>query len=660
MQPNYLLRKRLALSGKIVVYIAMVISLFVLLGWGLFINFLKQFSLHGLFMNPLTALLFLLISISYLLLTNPDRSAKAAAFVRIIGLISIVCGSMVWAGYIFGRDFMVDKLLFREQLKLVHFGGMSFSTSFCFILYGIALLIFDWETSQKSIPVQQLVLITFFIGGFFFLGYIFRATSIIQIEITNNTAFFTALSNLFLSYAIFFARPDKGIAAEFSKTITSSRITSQIIPVLILFPFVYGWIFLNYPAARTNEGVSIMVMTFIIICGPFVYYNLVIINRSLKKQVLLEKEKEIFIQKELHLRDSIIKEHEYFIKESQKAGNIGSYSADFIKDFWQSSEVLDTIFGIDANYSRSVEGWLNIIHPDDREMLNNYLKQQVIGNHTNFNKEYRIIRKNDQETRWVRGLGKIKTDNIGNVISLIGTIQDITELKFKEHELIRLTEDLRSLTHYLLNIREEERKQIAKDIHDELGQNFIVLKMDAAWMMNHINDEKSLLLEKLREIKITTDETVKISRRLYNSIYPQMMEDVGLIETVKWNVKNYLKDSNLEIQIHSNVEAEKDFCDNHDICLTLFRIYQESFTNILRYAEAKKVTIQLNRFEGFVAMQIKDDGVGFEVDEIDKSSHFGLLGMRERVYALNGTIVIKSKPDNGTTIEVELPLTIAN
>jgi len=257
-------------------------------------------------------------------------------------------------------------------------------------------------------------------------------------------------------------------------------------------------------------------------------------------------------------------------------------------------------------------------------------------------------------------LGKIKTDNIGNVISLIGTIQDITELKFKEHELIRLTEDLRSLTHYLLNIREEERKQIAKDIHDELGQNFIVLKMDAAWMMNHINDEKSLLLEKLREIKITTDETVKISRRLYNSIYPQMMEDVGLIETVKWNVKNYLKDSNLEIQIHSNVEAEKDFCDNHDICLTLFRIYQESFTNILRYAEAKKVTIQLNRFEGFVAMQIKDDGVGFEVDEIDKSSHFGLLGMRERVYALNGTIVIKSKPDNGTTIEVELPLTIAN
>jgi signal transduction histidine kinase len=403
-----------------------------------------------------------------------------------------------------------------------------------------------------------------------------------------------------------------------------------------------------------------MVLTFMAICVPFVYYNLVIINRSLKKQFLLEKEKEIFIQKELRLRDSIIKEHEYFIKESQKAANIGSYSADFIKDFWQSSEVLDIIFGIDANYSRSVEGWLDIIHPDDREMLINYLRLQVIGNHSEFNKEYRIIRKNDQEIRWVRGLGKIRTDDSGNVISLIGTIQDITELKFKEHELIRLSEDMRSLTHYLLNIREEERKQIAKDIHDELGQNFIVLKMDAAWMINHINDEKSLLLEKLTEIKVTTDETVKISRRLYNSIYPQMMEDVGLIETVKWNIKNYLKDTNLDIQIHSNVEQEKDFCDSQDICLTLFRIYQECFTNILRYAEAKKVTIELNRFERVVTMQIQDDGVGFEVNEIDRSSHFGLLGMRERVYALNGTIVIHSKPDIGTTIEVELPLSKAN
>ena len=351
MQPNYLLRKRLALSGKIVVYIAIVISLFVLLGWGLFINFLKQFTLHGFFMNPLTATLFLLICISYLLLTNPDRSAKTFAFIRIIGMISIVSGSMVLAGYIFGRDFMIDKLLFREQLKLVHFGGMSFSTSFCFILYGIVLLLFDWETAKKSIPVQQLVLITLLIGVFFFLGYIFSATSFIQIEITNNTAFFTAVCNIFLSYAIFFAKPDKGIAAEFSKTITSSRITSKLIPALLLFPFIYGWIFLNYPAARTNEGVSVMVMIFIIICGPFVYYNLVIINRSLKKQELLEKEKELFIQKELHLRDSIIKEHEYFIKESQKAANIGSYSADFVNDYWQSSQVLDTIFGIDTAYN---------------------------------------------------------------------------------------------------------------------------------------------------------------------------------------------------------------------------------------------------------------------------------------------------------------------
>ena len=656
MQPNHLLRKRLVLSGKIASYLTLLLALFVLLGWGFFIHILKQFTLDGFFMNPLTATLFLLISITYLFLLNRNRTKKTVALARIVALAAIVSGATVLAGNLLGHDFLIDKLLFSKELKIVHFGGMSISTAVCFILYGIALFIFDLELPKSIIPVQFLVQITFFTGAFFCLGYLFRASSLIQIEFANHTAFLTSLCNLLLSFAFFFARPDKGLAAEFSKTKTSGRITLQIFPFIIILPFFYGWLYLNYPVVRSNDGVSIMVLTFIAICVPFVYYNLVIINRSLRKQFLLEKEKEIFIQKELRLKDSIIKEHEYFIKESQKAANIGSYSADFVNDYWQSSQVLDTIFGIDATYNRSVEGWLNIIHPDDREMLSNYLKQQVIANHTDFNNEYRIIRKNDQETRWVRGLGKIKTDDYGNVISLIGTIQDITELKFKEHELVRLTEDLRSLTHYLLNIREEERKQIAKDIHDELGQNFIVLKMDAAWMINHIDDEKSLLLEKLTEIKVTTDETVKISRRLYNSIYPQMMEDVGLIETVKWNIKNYLKDTNLDIQIYSNVAFEKDFCDSQDICLTLFRIYQECFTNILRYAEAKKVTIELNRFERFVTMKIQDDGVGFEVNEIDRSSHFGLLGMRERVYALNGKIVIHSKPDIGTSIEVEFPL----
>ncbi len=131
-----------------------------------------------------------------------------------------------------------------------------------------------------------------------------------------------------------------------------------------------------------------------------------------------------------------LKESEFFFKESQRAASVGSYKTDFISGFWESSEVLDKIFGIDKTYSRSVSGWADLIHPDDKEMMNHYLGEDVINGNTPFNKEYRIIRKSDNEVRWVIGLGELGFDNDGNVISLIGTIQDITDRKRMEEKLI--------------------------------------------------------------------------------------------------------------------------------------------------------------------------------------------------------------------------------
>jgi len=125
-------------------------------------------------------------------------------------------------------------------------------------------------------------------------------------------------------------------------------------------------------------------------------------------------------------------ESEFFLKESQKAGLIGSYKTDFISGYWKSSETLDFIFGIDDNYDRSVKGWLDLVHPDDKEMMNNYLVKEVIENHTKFDKEYRINRINENAVRWVHGYGKVNTNDEGKVISLIGTIQDITERKEAE------------------------------------------------------------------------------------------------------------------------------------------------------------------------------------------------------------------------------------
>ena len=136
--------------------------------------------------------------------------------------------------------------------------------------------------------------------------------------------------------------------------------------------------------------------------------------------------------------EEALKESEFFFKESQKSAFIGSYKTDFLKGYWESSEVLDQIFGIDKDFDRSIPGWIEIVHPDDREMMNAYLREDVLTKRETFNKEYRIVRKNDMQTRWVFGQGIAVFDDEGNPVSLIGTIQDVTERKLDEDKISKL------------------------------------------------------------------------------------------------------------------------------------------------------------------------------------------------------------------------------
>ena len=149
------------------------------------------------------------------------------------------------------------------------------------------------------------------------------------------------------------------------------------------------------------------------------------------------KQKLIIADKELKNAGEELTEKEFFLRESQRAGHIGSYKTNFVTGYWQSSETLDRIFGIDKNYDRSIAGWFEIVHPDDKQKLDDYLRLEVIGKRKSFNKEYRIVRNDDKQTKWVYGLGDVKFDDSGNIIDMIGTIQDITEKKKVEQAILQ-------------------------------------------------------------------------------------------------------------------------------------------------------------------------------------------------------------------------------
>ncbi|HEX2869012.1 MAG TPA: PAS domain S-box protein [Ignavibacteriales bacterium] len=149
---------------------------------------------------------------------------------------------------------------------------------------------------------------------------------------------------------------------------------------------------------------------------------------------------------EIKAREEALKEREFWLNASQKVAKIGSYRADFQADIWSSSSVLSEIFGIDEQYTRSVAGWLNLVHPEDRDMMNDYL-HKVFEGQTQFDKQYRILRPSDGRMFWVHGMGKIDFDKSGNPLIMIGTIQDITERKLMDEALRRSEENLSTTLH---------------------------------------------------------------------------------------------------------------------------------------------------------------------------------------------------------------------
>ena len=191
-----------------------------------------------------------------------------------------------------------------------------------------------------------------------------------------------------------------------------------------------------------------------------------------------------------------LKESEYFFKESQRAASIGSYRFDFIKGIWESSEVLNSIFGIDKEYDRSLQGWLDIIDPDDRQMMDQYLNEEVISKRNPFSKEYRVVRKNDGETRWVYGLGEVTFDNNKNKLQMIGTIHDITERKMADLFL----QQERDLSMDILNAQPAGIYRVRVFAPETWEKNAWIRSRNAPYIMELISDSFCDILGITKEV----------------------------------------------------------------------------------------------------------------------------------------------------------------
>jgi signal transduction histidine kinase len=237
--------------------------------------------------------------------------------------------------------------------------------------------------------------------------------------------------------------------------------------------------------------------------------------------------------------------------------------------------------------------------------------------------------------------------------SALRMAEDMTrELRASQGKLQATNEKLRQLAAHAEQIKEAERKRIAREIHDELAQNLLALKIEAEFLVNRTRDRHGRLHERAAATVRQIDLTIRSVRQIINDLRPNVL-DLGLNAAVDWQVSDFARRTGIECEL---VEDESEHhLDDH--CATaFFRILQESLNNVARHARATKVRIDLHQHAEMLTMTIRDNGIGMQPGSRTRNGSFGLVGIEERVNILGGSFSISSGPDTGTTIVVTIPL----
>lgn len=262
----------------------------------------------------------------------------------------------------------------------------------------------------------------------------------------------------------------------------------------------------------------------------------------------------------------------------------------------------------------------------------------------NYTKDGRVI--------YCEWYNSVLRDEQGNVITVLSLTYDVTERKEAEEKLNESYREIRSLSEHLHNIREEERTRIAREIHDELGQQLTVMKMDISWLNKKTANGGTDVKEKFSDLLKILDSTMNSVRRISHELRPHLL-DLGLDAAIEWHLEEFEKRTGIPA-VFRDSSGEPGL---GEVTKTgLFRIFQESITNVTRHSEARTVFVDLVKENGMLVLKVRDDGKGFDRKIAEGKRTLGILGMKERAEMMGGQFMVESCPGKGTTVTAIVPL----
>ena len=226
------------------------------------------------------------------------------------------------------------------------------------------------------------------------------------------------------------------------------------------------------------------------------------------------------------------------------------------------------------------------------------------------------------------------------------------EISKQNLELQGSFEQLRALAGRLQNIREEERKRVAREIHDQLGQALTAIKLDVSSLVHEMPEDQRRQSTKPQTILKLVDETIQSVRRIATELRPGMLDDLGLVATLEWAGEEFGSRTGTECRLDLPPD---DIVVDPETAVAIFRIFQETLTNVARHANAKEVKARLTIEDDNLTLEVHDNGSGIPREKLQKGKSLGILGMRERATLLGGDLSITGNPGKGTTVRVWIP-----
>jgi PAS domain S-box len=346
-------------------------------------------------------------------------------------------------------------------------------------------------------------------------------------------------------------------------------------------------------------------------------------------------------------QQTLLKQRERSLAQTQELAQLGSWRFDVQEQRLECSDECYRIFGLPIGSPVKIARLLRVIDPEDRAAVSRRWRNLMEDDASDI--QYRI--QVGDNVKWLHERTELQITDDGKCYC-VGAVLDITETKRKEAQLRRSKQRLRELVAHREQVREVERAHIAREVHDELGQQLTALRMDTTMLKLRYADGTPEFDAHIKRMKDAIDSCIVSVREVASSLRPAVL-DMGIIASVDWLLKRFSERSGIVTDF--DAPAEELVLDDAR-ATAVFRVLQESLTNITRHAKASQVEVSLRCEDNVLYISVADNGKGFDTKVVRNKPGFGLMGMRERVLAFGGHARFDTVVGQGTTVRLSIPL----